>query len=141
MLALLLLALNLAPEEPTRPQPEFWSQFRVSIERNLGRPYVWGSCGMKSFDCSGFVWRVMFDNGILIKRTTARKLYLGLPRVPKSEQHDFGNLVFFDNAKHCGIMNGPATFYHAETSKGTNLSPFNSYWRAKACGFRRIPKP
>ncbi len=39
------------------------------------------------------------------------------------------------------IMNGPATFYHAETSKGTNLSPFNSYWRAKACGFRRIPKP
>ena len=51
----------------------FWDGVKTAIQNHLGRPYVWGASGIKSFDCSGFVWRVMYENGILIKRTTARK--------------------------------------------------------------------
>jgi hypothetical protein len=49
-----------------------------------------------------------------------------------------GNIVFFDNLSHCGIVNSRSDFYHAESSKGTNLSRFDPYWRSKVCGVRRI---
>jgi len=119
-------------------EPGFWDRFRSALEDNLGRPYVWGATGLKSYDCSGFVWRVMYDSGILMKRTTARKLYLSLPAVSKPEQWSFGNIVFFDNLAHCGIVNSRSDFYHAESSKGTNLSRFDPYWRPKVCGVRRL---
>lgn len=121
--------------------PEFWDQVKFVIERHLGRPYVWGGAGLKSFDCSGFVWRVMFENGILVKRTTARKFYMTLPPAPKGDPFQFGNLVFFDNLKHCGIVNSRSSFYQAQVSKGTNLSEFDAFWTPQICGFRRMPSP
>ena len=90
---------------------------------------------MKNFDCSGFVWRVLFENGILTKRTTARKYYMMLPEVDASRQWEFGTLVFFDNLKHVGIVENESAFYHAQVSRGTNLSEFSSFWRKKIlCG-------
>lgn len=118
---------------------DFWGGVKSTIEKHLGRPYVWGSSGMKSFDCSGFIWRVMTENGILMKRTTARKFYMILPPVPKDEQWNFGTVVFFDNLKHVGIIDTPNSFYHAQVSRGTNRSPMNSFWRNKIYGFRRLP--
>jgi cell wall-associated NlpC family hydrolase len=117
-----------------------WPQVQAVIERYLGRPYVWGATGVRSFDCSGFVWRVMFENGVLLKRTTARKLYLCLPKVKPEERWKAGNLVFFDDLKHVGIVNGPGDFYHAESHVGTNLSRFDPYWRKKVTGVRTMPK-
>ena len=113
---------------------------RTTIERYLHRPYVWGASGLKSFDCSGFVWRLMTDNGILIKRTTARKFYMCLPKVAESERLRFGNVVFFDNLKHCGIVESPATFYHAAVSAGTHQSRFDPMWRNHICGVRALPR-
>ena len=81
----------------------------------------------------------MAENGILVKRTTARKLYMGLPRALKDSSYDSGALVFFDNLKHVGIVKDRESFYHAQVSKGTNLSAFDPYWRRKICGFRRFP--
>jgi len=116
----------------------FWKPDRTKIERHMGRPYVWGACGLKSFDCSGFVWRVMLDNGIFIKRTTARKLFMSLPRLGEGGRWDYGNLVFFDNLKHVGIVNERSSFYHAQSSRGTNLSSFDPFWRGKIAGFRGV---
>lgn len=110
-----------------------------AIERHLGRPYVWGGCGLKSFDCSGFVWRVMQDNGILVKRTTARRFYLCLPKVADEDRWSFGNLVFFDNMKHCGIVATRETFYHAGVTAGTGRSRFDPLWRRKITGVRGMP--
>ena len=131
----LLLWLAAAPMESP------WPRVRAAVERYLGKPYAWGATGLKSFDCSGFVWRVMYDSAILIKRTTARKLYFCLPAAPREERWKPGNLVFFDDLKHVGIVNGPAGFYHAESSVGTNLSKFDPYWHGKVCGVRSMPKP
>jgi len=110
------------------------------VERHLGRPYVWGACGLKSFDCSGFVWRVMQENGVLVKRTTARKYYMSLPEVAEEERWNFGNIVFFSNLKHCGIVDTRETFYHAAVSTGTHRSRFDPFWRRKISGVRAMPK-
>jgi len=120
---------------------DLFSGIKSAIERNLGRPYVWGATGQKSFDCSGFVWRVMYENGILVKRTTARKFYMMLKPATKEEEGNFGTLVFFDDLKHMGIIDSPQTFYHAQTDKGTNLSPMNSYWKKMVYGYRELPLP
>jgi cell wall-associated NlpC family hydrolase len=113
-----------------------WESMKGIIQGYLGKPYAWGGTGIKSFDCSGFIWRVMADNGILIKRTTARKLYIILPKPPEDAVYSPGNIVFFNDLRHCGIVNDRATFYHAQSSIGTNLSTFSSYWRPLITGFR-----
>jgi cell wall-associated NlpC family hydrolase len=120
---------------------DFLSGLKSAIEKNLGRPYVWGATGFKSYDCSGFVWRVLYENGVMMKRTTARKFYMMLKPATKEEQGTFGTLVFFDDLKHVGIIDTPQAFYHAQVTKGTNRSPMNSFWKPKIYGYRRLPTP
>jgi len=117
----------------------FWPGLKSAIEKHLGRPYVWGSSGLKSFDCSGFLWRVMYENGMMTKRTTARKFYMMLPAVKETDNWKFGTVVFFDNLKHVGIIDNPRAFYHAQVSLGTNRSEMNSFWKRKIYGFRQLP--
>ncbi len=139
LVALLAITASSAAQD-TLPTADAGPSLSQVIEQHLGRPYSWGSSGLKSFDCSGFVWRVMADHGVLIKRTTARKLYVSLPKVEDGHEREFGTLVFFDNLGHCGIVNDGTTFYHAQCSKGTNLSPFAPYWQKLVCGYRTMPK-
>lgn len=138
---LLFLTLFSVTASAQSPISDFLAGVKAAIDRNLGRPYVWGAAGLKSYDCSGFVWRVLFENGILMKRTTARKFYMILKPATKEEQGKFGTLVFFDDLKHMGIMDSPRTFYHAQVSAGTNRSEMNSFWRAKIYGYRQLPLP
>src|SRR5262245_65024346 len=87
-------------QDPANASPDqrtFLEGVKSTIEKYLGRRYVWGATGIKSFDCSGFIWRVLYENGVLFKRTTARKLYMMLPPAPKEEQGSFGTLIFFDD--------------------------------------------
>lgn len=133
-LALLLLLAAGPPETGWPPR------VKAAIERHLGRPYSWGATGLKSFDCSGFVWRVMWDSGIAIKRTTARKLWFSLPAVSEEKRWQPGNLVFFDYLTHVGIVSGQPDFYHAVSRGGTHLSKFDPYWRGRVGGVRAMPK-
>ncbi len=121
-------------------QDSFWPAYKAAIERHLGRPYAWGATGLKSFDCSGFVWRVFYENGLLMKRITARKLYFSMKPAPKEQRWTPGNLVFFDNLKHVGIVNDAQTFYHAASTKGTSFAHFDPYWRPMICGVRAGPR-
>jgi hypothetical protein len=83
----------------------------------------------------------MADSGVLLKRTTARMLYMSLPPTAEESKYAPGNVVFFDDLKHCGIVEDDSHFYHAESSVGTNRSAFNSYCRPQVYGFRTIPPP
>ncbi|MFH1176691.1 MAG: NlpC/P60 family protein [Acidobacteriota bacterium] len=143
LLALCCAAAVLAQAPPTlAPATEaeaFRGKVREVIDRHLGKPYGWGCTGIKRFDCSGFVWRVMADSGVLIKRTTARKLFMCLPEVPEEERWRFGNLVFFDDLQHCGIVSGRGAFYHSSQTEGTHLSTLGPFWQPKLCGFRAMP--
>lgn len=133
LLVFVLAAATLAAE----PLPDRLARVRASIHQYLGRPYVWGSSGLKSFDCSGFVYRVFVESGLYVKRTTARKYYFAMAPAAKDDEGAFATLVFFDNLKHVGIVNDRKSFYHAQSSKGTNLSEFEPYWRKLVCGYRK----
>lgn len=148
VIALLLICLSTpaaaaesGPSANTDSISDFWTGIRTAIERNLGRPYVWGATGMKSFDCSGFLWRVLYENGILMKRTTARKFYMMMKPVEKPDQWKFGTVVFFDDLKHVGIIDDEKAFFHSQSSIGTNRSQMNSFWKKKIYGFRQLPTP
>jgi len=136
-LAILLGACAANAAEP----PSFWDRFRLKIETYLGRPYTWGASGVKSFDCSGFVWRVSQESGLYFKRTTARKLFFSTSPPAKDQRWRFGNLVFFDDLGHVGIVNDSRTFYHAHRTGGTTLSEFGSYWTPKITGVRTLRAP
>jgi cell wall-associated NlpC family hydrolase len=123
---------------PVHAESGFFERLRQSIESHLGRPYVWGESGNKSFDCSGFVWRVGTDTGLFFKRTTARKLWFSTTPATAANRGKLGNLVFFDDLKHVGIVNDTRSFYHAQSSKGTNLSEMNAYWKPKVVGEHRF---
>ena len=84
---------------------------------------------------------MMKDSGVLVKRTTARKFYLSLPAVEQDQEYRPGNIVFFDDLKHCGIVSNEQKFYHAGSSTGTTIDSFDPYWRHKVIGFRAIPVP
>jgi cell wall-associated NlpC family hydrolase len=133
-----MCSIAFAQSDPAEPTG-FWHGIQTAIQKHLGRPYVWGSAGLKSFDCSGFVWRVMYENGILMKRTTARKLYMTLPKATPSDQANFGTLIFFDDLKHVGIVDDATNFYHAQVSLGTNRSRMTPFWRQKIYGYRKLP--
>lgn len=145
-IALLLLTLTVAllaaaPLGSTPAPPPFESKLRACVAKHLGKPYVWGATGLKSFDCSGFVWRALYEAGIPMKRSTAQRYYMWLKAPKPGEERAFGNLVFFNDLDHVGLVEGPDTFFHAQTSKGTNRSPFAPYWGKHVCGYRTIPVP
>lgn len=109
------------------------------LQKNMGRPYVWGATGYKSYDCSGVIWRMLADQGVFLKRTTARKLFVSLKKLPPGERPAFGTLVFFDDLKHVGMVLDAQHFFHAQTSKGTNISELSPYWKGLISGYRQLP--
>lgn len=141
LLLRLLLAVGGLPcqaQEGPPVAPEAWPPIQKAIQRNLGRPYVWGASGLKSFDCSGFVWRSLLDGGYLVKRTTARKMYHSLREADPAHPRTPGNLVFFDDLGHVGIVEDEDSFYHSATSKGTSRGAFPGYWDRLVTGYRSI---
>lgn len=139
--ALLALALMAGAAPAQDRRAAWWEGIRHTIETYVGKPYAWGASGLKSFDCSGFVWRVLFENGVPVKRTTARKLYVALPEPRPGEAWRPGDVVFFDDLRHCGIVNSRSDFYHAGTTSGITRTKFDPLWRPKVVGVRRIVVP
>ena len=75
------------------------------------------------------------------ERGSARTLW-GRFAAPDPEEHyKFGNLVFFSNLAHVGIVVDEKGFYHASRHHGVVYSPFNEYWLSRIDGFRKVPVP
>lgn len=110
----------------------------TSMGAKLGRPYVWGASGLKSYDCSGFVWRSLRDAGVLLKRTTARKMFFSLAPAEGPERARLGTLVFFDEVHHVGVVVNEREFYHASSSHGTRRDHFQPYWVRFVSGYRKL---
>lgn len=113
----------------------------AAIEQRLGAPYHWGSEGPNSFDCSGFVWSSFQSIGIDFERGSARTLWSRFEAPSPEETYKFGNLVFFSNQTHVGIVVDEKGFYHASRHHGVVYAPFNEYWLKRIDGFRRVPMP
>lgn len=115
----------------------------------LGTPYVYGSRGPKTFDCSGFTSYVFREYGINLHRTSRDQATQGT----KVDVKDIrpGDLLFFGGrgggktVGHVALAvdvddNGSVKFIHASVSKGItyNTYPNDSYYNKRFLGARRV---
>lgn len=111
----------------------------LSVARSkLGRPYVWGSKGPNSFDCSGFIYWSLNQVGV-------RQSYLtssGWRSVGKyTKISSFGSLQAGDIivvSGHVGIVAGGGKVIDASSSNGKVVErSLSNWWRNNfICGWR-----
>ena len=102
----------------------------------IGRRYVWGSTGPKTFDCSGFTSYIFRNAGVTLNRTSRMQYTQGEPVKNTSDLRP-GDLMFFSSPRsgkgrvgHVAMVvevddNGKSlTFIHAASSKGVSYQRF-----------------
>lgn len=106
---LLLMMVGLASTQVTAaPEASAMSRSQaiangLRIAKNqIGDPYVYGSAGPRSFDCSGLVYYAMRHAGIPVPRSSGAQAAYGRP-IPKSQMRP-GDLMYFGG--HIGIFVG-----------------------------------
>ena len=90
-------------------------------EKHLGKPYVYGSNGPDTFDCSSFVCWAFTHSGVLdMPRTSAQEVYNRYCEYIEPEEARAGDLVFFQGTynshsliTHIGIYAGNGRMIHA----------------------------
>jgi cell wall-associated NlpC family hydrolase len=81
-------------------------------QAHLGAPYVWGSAGPSSFDCSGLTMAAWAAAGVSLPHSSAGQYGYG-QFVPQSSLAP-GDLVFYYSPiSHVGIYVGSGTIIHA----------------------------
>ena len=107
----------------------------------IGRPYVWGAEGPRSFDCSGFTKYVYNAFGVDLPHYTGSQIGEGSAVSRKNLKK--GDLVFFNTdgpVSHVGIYIADDEFIHASSGSGkitvSNLS--EGYYNSRYAGARRI---
>lgn len=116
----------------------------ISIAKaQLGKPYVYGSSGPSSFDCSGFSSFVFRQLGIKLPRTSVSQSGFGKP-VDKANLQP-GDLLFFNTSgagvSHVGIYIGNGQFIHAASgiNPGVVIDKLNSnYYIRTYVNARRV---
>jgi len=142
------LVKKTASAQPTNPLPTksdiknysavFNQRLLSAIKNRIGIPYLYGSTGPTTYDCSGLVWSVFRDAGFSYERSSARTLWQTSVAVEGDDKFKFGTLVFFNGLGHIGIVADDKGFYHASSSKGVTYSSFEGYWGKRIVGFRRL---
>ena len=108
----------------------------------VGYPYVYGTAGPETFDCSGFTSYIYKQFGVTLNRSSKDQVNNGVA-VSKSNLQQ-GDLVFFSTngvyPTHVGIYIGDGNIVHASTAKdGVKISSLNtSYYTTNYFAARRI---
>ena len=117
---------------------------------HIGKRYVYGSKGPKTFDCSGFTSYVYKrQNNIWIGASSREQYAINTPI--KRHEMQAGDLVFFtsprsgSNVGDVGIVlsfdavTDTFTFIHASTTKGVRVSKSTEgYYAKRYVGVRRV---
>jgi cell wall-associated NlpC family hydrolase len=104
----------------------------------LGKPYVWGTAGPSTFDCSGLVVYAYGQMGVSLPHSSYALWNAGV--YVSQDQLQPGDLVFFDGLGHVGIYIGGGQFIHApHTGDVVKISSLSDGWYASSyVGARRI---
>ncbi|GGS58688.1 NlpC/P60 family protein [Streptomyces griseoviridis] len=78
----------------------------------IGKPYVWGAEGPKSFDCSGLTSRAWAAAGHGIPRTSQEQ-WRRLRHVATEDIRPGDLVVYFEDASHVGMYVGDGKVVHA----------------------------
>lgn len=136
--------VKLSGNEQTNPQGVGANGSNSSVistaKKYLGTPYVWGGTSPSGFDCSGFTYYVMGQNGKTIPRTADDQFHSGT--AVGKESLSPGDLVFFgsgNHADHVGVYEGNGMFIHSpHTGDVVKESSLNStYYTQHYIGARR----
>lgn len=110
--------------------------------KEIGDPYVFGTEGPNTFDCSGLVQYVFKKFGIKTPRVARDQAHFG--QAVSRSKLQAGDLIFFDwnggGADHVGIYAGNGEMIHAPNSRSKvkRVKLTNYYW-ANASAYRRFP--
>lgn len=103
------------PTTTLPPPPPNTSAAAVAVNAAraaLGAPYVWGSAGPSTFDCSGLTSWAWAQAGVYLPHSAAAQ-YGSLPKVPLSDLQ-LGDIVYYGNfGPHVGIYIGGGQMIHA----------------------------
>jgi len=115
----------------------------------LGKKYVWGATGPRTYDCSGFTQKIYRDAGINIPRVSRDQARVG--QFISYNNLRKGDLVFFDTHKkrtgkvtHVGIYLGAGNFIHASSgAKKIVIFNFNdkTFYKKRFLWARRVVNP
>ncbi len=120
------------------------AQLAAFAKKYLGWRYVWGgkSPSAGGFDCSGFVYWVLTQNGISAGSSAAGDLSVGTPVSASNLQP--GDVLIWSNTympgpSHVGIYIGGGQFIHAENySTGVTITSMSSsYYASRFTAARR----
>ncbi len=121
----------------------------VTLARSkLGSPYKEATAGPDTFDCSGFVYYVFKNNGIVIPRSSIDQAEAGTKLT--RDAIEVGDLLFFDTSSaghvnHSGIYLGNGEFIHASSGKAFSVTVSKLdegfYKERFRWGVRAEPKP
>ncbi|MFJ1745599.1 NlpC/P60 family protein [Streptomyces sp. NPDC088116] len=78
----------------------------------IGKPYVWGSTGPGSFDCSGLAQAAWRSAGVALPRTTYTQINTG-QRVTRDQLAPGDLVFFFSGISHVGVYVGNGQMIHA----------------------------
>ncbi|WP_052422585.1 C40 family peptidase [Nonomuraea candida] len=96
-----------------------------------GTPYVWGGTSENGYDCSGLMLRAYEAAGIDLPRT-ARQQYGAFSRKIDWPDLKPGDLVFFSNLGHVGMISKPGHMVHAPRTGDVVKEEKLSAWRRQA---------
>ena len=104
-------AAPVAQSKPAAATPTLAERVIADAMRHLGAPYVWGSSGPSTFDCSGLVYRVFADNGLagLIHDSHSAYEQYAIYRargLASRSGGEPGDLVVYGGGSHIGIYLG-----------------------------------
>ncbi|MBO0512558.1 C40 family peptidase [Streptomyces beijiangensis] len=78
----------------------------------MGKPYVWGAEGPKSYDCSGLTSQAWAAAGHPIPRTSQEQ-WAQLPHVDIKDMRPGDLIIYFNDATHVGMYIGDGAIVHA----------------------------
>lgn len=78
----------------------------------VGSPYVYGSTGPRSFDCSGLMYWSWRQAGVSLPRTSQEQAYAGR-RINLSEARPGDLVIFYKDMHHVGMYAGGGVVVHA----------------------------
>jgi peptidoglycan DL-endopeptidase CwlO len=81
----------------------------------VGKPYVWGTAGPDTYDCSGLVLRAYAQIGIDLPHNAAAQ-YNSTANISRDELQP-GDLVFYNDLSHMGMYIGNGLIVHAPNSR------------------------
>ncbi|MQA94229.1 MAG: hypothetical protein GEV11_06095 [Streptosporangiales bacterium] len=86
------------------------------VHDQFDEPYVWGGIGPNGWDCSGITMKAYAKVGVKTGRTTWDQKDMFAERKVAWGDLKPGDLVFFSNDEHMGIVSRKGYMYHAPRS-------------------------